>query len=44
MQLGVSEDMLVTRYHGERYPVVDKNSAENRTRNPRVTVRLERIE
>ena len=44
MQLGVSEDMLVTRYHGERYPVVENNSPENRTRNRRVTVRLERIE
>lgn len=44
MQLGVSEEMLVTRYHGERYPVVENNSAENRTRNRRVTVRLERIE
>jgi outer membrane protein OmpA-like peptidoglycan-associated protein len=44
MQLGVSEEMLVTRYHGERYPVVENNSPENRTRNRRVTVRLERIE
>lgn len=40
--LGISEDMLVTRYHGERYPVVPNDSAENRTRNRRVTIRLER--
>lgn len=40
--LGLSEDMLVTRYHGERYPIVPNDSAENRTRNRRVTVRLER--
>ena len=40
--LGLSEDMLVTRYHGERYPVVPNDTAENRTRNRRVTIRLER--
>lgn len=44
VQLGISEDMLVTRYHGERYPVVPNNSADNRTRNRRVTIRLERLE
>lgn len=44
MELGISEEMLVTRYHGERYPVVPNNSADNRTRNRRVTVRLERTE
>lgn len=44
VKLGVSEEMLVTRYHGERYPVVPNNSAENRTRNRRVTIRLEREE
>jgi len=44
VQLGVSEDMLITRYHGERYPVVPNNSADNRTRNRRVTIRLERLE
>ena len=44
VQLGISEDMLVTRYHGERYPVVPNDSADNRTRNRRVTVRLERTD
>jgi len=44
VQLGVNEEMLVTRYHGERYPVVPNNSADNRTRNRRVTIRLERLE
>lgn len=41
---GVPEERIVTRYHGERYPVVPNNSAENRARNRRVTVRLEREE
>lgn len=41
---GVAEDRIVTRYHGERYPVVPNTSAENRSRNRRVTVRLEREE
>lgn len=44
VQLGVNEEMLVTRYHGERYPVVANDTPENRTRNRRVTVRLERLE
>lgn len=39
---GIDEDMLTTRYHGERYPVVANNSKANRARNRRVTVRLER--
>ncbi len=44
VKLGMNKDMLVTRYHGERYPVVPNTSAENRTRNRRVTIRLERTE
>jgi len=44
VQQGVPADRIVTRYHGERYPVVPNNSAENRARNRRVTVRLEREE
>jgi outer membrane protein OmpA-like peptidoglycan-associated protein len=44
VQQGVPEDRIVTRYHGERYPVVPNTSAENRARNRRVTVRLEREE
>ncbi len=41
-QAGVGEEMITTRYHGERYPVVDNRGQENRARNRRVTVRLER--
>ncbi|MBV1787233.1 OmpA family protein [Marinobacterium sp. D7] len=44
IQQGVPEDRIVTRYHGERYPVVPNTSAENRARNRRVTIRLEREE
>lgn len=39
---GVPEEQIVTRFHGDRYPVVDNDSPENRQRNRRVTVRLER--
>jgi len=42
VDLGVDESMITTRYHGERYPVVPNNSAENRARNRRVTIRLDR--
>ena len=39
---GVDEAMITTRYHGERYPVIDNSSAKNRYANRRVTLRLER--
>ncbi|GAA0788398.1 flagellar protein MotY [Marinobacterium sediminicola] len=39
---GIPEEMITTRYHGERYPVVPNTSAENRARNRRVAIRLER--
>lgn len=39
---GVSEDVIITRFHGDRYPVVTNDTPENRTRNRRVTIRLER--
>ncbi|MFC6669394.1 flagellar protein MotY [Marinobacterium aestuariivivens] len=39
---GVDEAMVTTRFHGERYPVVPNSSPQNRDRNRRVTVRLER--
>ncbi len=43
-KIGLSEEMITTRYHGERYPVVKNNSPKNRDRNRRVTIRLERGE
>lgn len=39
---GVSEDAIITRFHGDRYPVVANDTSENRTRNRRVTIRLEK--
>lgn len=41
---GVPEDWIVTRWHGERYPVASNGSASGRAKNRRVTVRLERVE
>lgn len=41
-KLGVNEEMVTTRYHGERYPVVQNIGEANRARNRRVTIRLER--
>lgn len=39
---GVDESMITTRYHGERYPVVNNSTAKNRKHNRRVTLKLER--
>lgn len=39
---GVPEDMLVMRYHAEKYPVARNTSAVNRAKNRRTTVRLSR--
>ncbi len=39
---GISEEMITTRYHGERYPVAKNSSTRNKAKNRRTTVRLER--
>ncbi|MCV6612350.1 MAG: OmpA family protein [Amphritea sp.] len=39
---GVNPEMIVTRYHGERYPVAQKNNRATRERSRRVTIRLDR--
>lgn len=39
---GISPEIIQTRYHGERYPVVKNNSAANKAKNRRTTVRLVR--
>ena len=44
MDRGVSESKVVTRWHGERYPVASNQSPEGRAENRRVTIRLERME
>ena len=39
---GVPPEMLVVRYHAEKYPVVRNTSASNRAKNRRTTLRLSR--
>lgn len=41
---GMNADMIQTRYHGERYPVVKNSNAHNKAKNRRSTVRLVRGE
>jgi outer membrane protein OmpA-like peptidoglycan-associated protein len=40
--LGVAAKKIVTRYHGQQYPVVKNSSASNRSKNRRTTIRLSR--
>lgn len=42
VNIGVSPEMLVVRYHAEKYPVARNTSAVNRAKNRRTTVRLSR--
>jgi len=39
---GVEKKRIVTRFHGDKYPVMENDTPENRARNRRVTLRLER--
>lgn len=39
---GVSAKRIMTRYHGDKYPTVANDSDENRARNRRTTIRLDR--
>lgn len=41
---GVPPEKIISRYHGERYPVVAEGTTEGRERNRRVTIRLEKAE
>lgn len=40
---GVPEGAIISRWHGERYPVKANDTAQNRAKNRRVTIRLERV-
>lgn len=40
---GVAEERIVMRFHGERYPLAPNNTAANRDRNRRVSVRLDKV-
>lgn len=42
MERGIPEDNMVTRWHGERYPVASNKTPAARAQNRRVTLRLER--
>lgn len=37
---GLNPDMIVTRYHGDKYPVAANDTLQNRAKNRRTTVRL----
>jgi len=39
---GIPAEKIVTRFHGERYPVVKNNSAKHKAKNRRTTIRLSR--
>ncbi|MBX2858386.1 MAG: OmpA family protein [Cellvibrionaceae bacterium] len=41
---GVPAEQIITRWHGERYPVASNNTAKGRAKNRRVTVRLEKVD
>lgn len=41
---GLPSDAVLTRWHGERYPVATNQSRQGRAKNRRVTIRLERID
>ena len=40
---GIPKDQIVVRWHGERYPIASNNSRGGRSKNRRVTVRLEKV-
>lgn len=42
MTKGIGEDKIITRWHGERYPVASNRTTKGRIKNRRVTVRLEK--
>lgn len=39
---GISSKRIVTRWHGDKYPTLDNDNDDNRARNRRVTIRLDR--
>lgn len=41
---GVPEDAIISRWHGERYPVASNEDVDGRAKNRRVTIRLEKLE
>lgn len=43
VERGVPEEKIVSRWHGERYPVSSNRTAKGRSENRRVTIRLEKV-
>lgn len=41
---GIDAAMILTRYHGERYPIASNETAAGRAQNRRVTLQFDRIE
>lgn len=41
---GVPEELIVTRWHGQRYPVASNETVIGRAQNRRVTIRMERLD
>ncbi|SFB85234.1 OmpA family protein [Marinospirillum celere] len=39
---GLSEDLITTQFHGQRYPIADNRTQDGRYKNRRVTIKLER--
>lgn len=40
---GVPEERIIMRFHGERYPLAPNNTAANRDKNRRVSIRLDKV-
>ena len=43
VKAGVPDELVITRYHGQQYPLAKNNSDANRAKNRRVTIRLDRV-
>jgi len=41
---GLKKDMLIARYHAERYPIASNDTEQGKARNRRTTVRLEKAD
>ena len=41
---GIDAAMILTRYHGERYPIANNDTAAGRAKNRRVTLQFDRID
>ena len=42
LQQGVRADLILLRFHGERFPIASNENSQGREQNRRVTIRLQR--